>query len=178
MTKRTIKLLLLVEDNPGDARLIREMFNEQGATDTELMRVGNMSEAEKCLAEHPVDIILLDLGLPDAQGLDAVRRTHAARPRIPLVVLTGLDDESLGAQALQEGAEDYLVKGQITTLRLMRALRYAIERKIMEEALYVEKERAEATLNCIGDAVICTDIAGNVTFLNVVAERITGWSRQ
>ena len=119
-----------------------------------------MGEAEEHLAEHAVDIILLDLGLPDAQGLEAVRRAHAAAPRVPLVVLTGLDDESLAAQALQEGAQDYLIKGQIETRGLLRALRYAIERKIMEEALFVEKERAQVTLNSIGDAVVCTDIAG------------------
>ena len=100
------------------------------------------------------------------------------RPRVPLVVLTGLDDESLAAQALQEGAQDYLVKGQIDTRGLVRALRYAIERKAMEEALFVEKERAQVTLNCIGDAVACTDISGNITFLNLVAEKMTGWSRQ
>ena len=100
------------------------------------------------------------------------------RPAFPLVVLTGLDDESLAAQALQEGAQDYLIKGQIETRGLLRALRYAIERKTMEEALFVEKERAQVTLNCIGDAVICTDISGNITFLNVVAERMTGWSWQ
>src|SRR5271154_1995707 len=132
MTQNSLRTILLIEDNPGDARLLREMLNEQGPHDTELTCVACMSEAETHLSEHAVDIILLDLGLPDAQGLDAVRRTHAARPRIPLVVLTGLDDESLGAQALQEGAEDYLVKGQITSRRLLRALRYAIERKIME----------------------------------------------
>ena len=154
------------------------MFNEQGSHDTEVTHVERMSEAEKHLAEHAVDIILLDLGLPDAQGLEAVRRAHAAAPRVPLVVLTGLDDESLAAQALQEGAQDYLIKGQIETRGLLRALRYAIERKIMEEALFVEKERAQVTLNCIGDAVVCTDIAGNITFLNLVAEKMTGWSRQ
>src|SRR5271154_4523001 len=178
MKNKSVRRLLLVEDNPGDARLIREMFNEQGATDTELMRVGNMSEAEKCLAEHPVDIILLDLGLPDSQGLDAVRRAHAAAPRVPLVVLTGMDDESLAAQALQVGAQDYLIKGQIETRGLLRALRYAVERKNMEEALFVEKERAQVTLNCIGDAVICTDADGKITFLNLVAEKMTSWTRQ
>src|ERR1700691_3738740 len=178
MTKRAIKLLLLVEDNAGDARLIREMFNEQGATDTAVMRVGSMSEAEKCLVEDPIDIILLDLGLPDSQGLDAVRRAHSAAPRVPLVVLTGMDDESLAAQALQVGAQDYLIKGQIETRGLLRALRYAVERKTMEEALFVEKERAQVTLNCIGDAVICTDASGNITFLNIVAEKMTSWSRQ
>ena len=176
MSKKSITTVLLVEDNPGDARLLREMFNEQGSHNTELTHVECMSEAEKHLAEHAVDIILLDLGLPDAQGLEAVRRAHAAAPRVPLVVLTGLDDESLAAQALQEGAQDYLIKGQIETRGLLRALRYAIERKTMEEALFVEKERAQVTLNCIGDAVVCTDISGNITFLNLVAEKMTGWS--
>src|SRR6202140_5073263 len=169
MTKKSIKILLLVEDNPGDARLMHEMFSKQGSYNTECTHVGSMGEAEKVLSERTFDIILLDLGLPDTQGLGAVRRAHAAAPRLPLVVLTGLDDESLAAQALQEGAQDYLIKGQIDTRALFRALRYAVERKTMEEALFVEKERAQVTLNSIGDAVICTDISGNVTFLNPVA---------
>jgi diguanylate cyclase (GGDEF)-like protein/PAS domain S-box-containing protein len=144
-----------------------------------------MDRAEKVLAEHAVDIILLDLGLPDAQGLEAVRRAHAVAPRVPLVVLTGLDDEVLAAQALQEGAQDYLIKGQISssvgqveTRGLLRALRYAVERKSMEDALFMETERAQVTLNSIGEAVICTDIVGKVTFLNPVAEKLTGWSLQ
>ena len=176
MIRKLLKLLLLVEDNPGDARLLREMLIEAGAHKTELTQAENMSEAEKLLAERLFDIVLIDLGLPDAQGLEAVRRARAAAPRVPLVVLTGLDDESLAARALQEGAQDYLIKGQIETRGLLRALRYAIERKAMEEALFVVKERAQVTLNCIGDAVLCTDISGNITFLNLVAEQMTGWS--
>jgi len=178
MSKKSIKVLLLVEDNPGDARLLREMFNEQGLHNTELTHVECIREAEKCLAERVFDIIVLDLGLPDAKGLGAVRKAHAAAPRVPLVVLTGLDDDALGAQALQEGAQDYLIKGQIDGRGLLRALRYAIERKAMEEALFTEKERAQVTLNSIGDAVACTDILGNITFLNLVAEKMTGWSVQ
>src|SRR5580658_2534783 len=178
MIKKSIKSLLLVEDNPGDARLFRETFKDQGSHDTELTHVKSIFEAEKYLAAHSVDIIILDLGLPDAQGLEAVRRVHAAAPRVPLVVLTGLDDESLATQALQEGAQDYLVKGQIETRGLLRALRHSVERKIMDDALFGEKERAQVTLNSIGDAVVCTDIAGNITFLNLVAEQMTGWSRQ
>jgi diguanylate cyclase (GGDEF)-like protein/PAS domain S-box-containing protein len=177
MSKKFIKNLLLIEDNPGDARLLREMLNEQGSAAIELTHVQRVSEAERHLSRHAVDIILLDLGLPDAQGVGAVRRTHNAAPRVPLVVLTGEDDESLAMQAQQEGAQDYLVKGQIVTRGLLRSLRYAVERKTMEEALFVEKERAQVTLNCIGDAVACTDIAGNITFLNLVAEKMTGWSR-
>ena len=178
MNDKSIKAVLLVEDNPGDARLLREMFKEQGSRDTELAHVDSMQAAETYLAERAVDIILLDLGLPDAQGLEAVRRTHAAAPHTPLVVLTGLDDESLAIRTLQEGAQDYLVKGQIETRGLPRTLRYAIERKVLEEALFGEKERAEVTLNSIGDAVACTDNEGRITFLNLVGEKMTGWTMQ
>src|SRR5271156_1871665 len=122
MTQNSLRAVLLIEDNPGDARLLREMLNEQGPHVTELIHATCMGEAETRRAEHAVDISLLDLGLPDAHGLEAVRRAHTAAPRIPLVVLTGLDDESLGTQALHEGAEDYLIKGQITTNRLVRTL--------------------------------------------------------
>lgn len=171
-----VTTVLLIEDNQGDARLLREMFREGGAYNTKLTHVACMSEAELQLAVPIVDVILLDLGLPDAQGLGAVRRAHAAAPKIPLVVLTGLDDDTIALQALQEGAQDYLVKGQLDTRGLLRALRYAIERKTMEEALFAEKERAQITLDSIGDAVICTNLAGSITFLNVVAEKLTGWS--
>ena len=141
-----------------------------------MVHLGRMSDAEAYLADNAVDIILLDIGLPDAQGLEAVRRAHAAAPRTTLVVLTGLDDESLAARALQEGAQDYLVKGQMETRSLVRSLRFAVERKGMEEALFAEKERAQITLNSIADAVVCTDISGNISFLNLVAETMTGWS--
>jgi diguanylate cyclase (GGDEF)-like protein/PAS domain S-box-containing protein len=178
MRTKTVRKLLLVEDNPGDARLIGEMLRERGSNDTELTSVDSMSGAEKHLAQTAFDIILIDLGLPDVQGLEVVRRAHAAAPHVPLVVMTGLDDESVASQALQEGAQDYLIKGQIEARGFKRALRYAVERKTLEEALFVEKERAQVTLNCIGDAVVCTDIAGNITFLNLVAEKMTGWSRR
>jgi CheY-like chemotaxis protein len=112
MRKQSNTVLLVVEDNLGDARLLREMLDEDQTTDLKMTHVSSMSDAEAHLAEHPVDLILLDLGLPDAQGLGAIRRAHAAAPRIPLVVLTGLDDERLAAQSLQEGAQDYLIKGR------------------------------------------------------------------
>jgi PAS domain S-box-containing protein len=178
VSKKEIRSVLLIEDNPGDARLLVEMFKEEGLHETILTHVESMGEAEKHLAAVSMDIILLDLGLPDARGLQAVRRIHAAAPHTPLVVLTGLDDESLAVQALKEGAQDYLIKGESETRALLRALRYAFERKMMEEALFVEKERAEVTLNCIGDAVACTDISGRLTFLNIVAQKLTGWSWQ
>ena len=176
MNPKPITFLLLVEDNPGDARRLREMLDEQGSNNTRLTHVMRLSDAEKHLAEHKVDIILLDLGLPDAEGVQAVRRTHALARQIPLVVLTGMDDEELAALSLQEGAQDYLIKGETDGRELLRSMRYAVERKGMEEALFVEKERALVTLNCIGDAVACTDSSGNITFLNLVAEKMMGWS--
>ena len=179
MNKKSIKVLLLVEDNPADVRLLREIFREQTSHNAELTQVETIGEAELYVATNTApDIILLDLGLPDAQGLQAIRRARTAAPRVPLVVLTALDDESVAARALQKGVQDYLIKGQIDGRGLLRALRYAIERKNMQEALFEEKERAQVTLNSIGDAVICTDVLGNITFLNPVAERMTDWSRE
>jgi PAS domain S-box-containing protein len=172
----SIKRLLLVEDDPGFARLLREMFKEQGSPDTKLTHAESMGEAEAQLAVQTFDIVLLDPGLPDSQGIDSVRRAVAAAPRVPLVVLTGRDDETLALAALQAGAMDYLIKGQIDTRGLMRFLRYAVERNAMEDALFAEKERALVTLNSIGDAVACTDSVGNLTLLNVVAQTLTGWT--
>jgi DNA-binding response OmpR family regulator len=89
MSKKPIKVLLLVEDNQGDARLLQEMLNERSMNGTEVSHVTTMSDAESHLGMHVVDIIVLDLGLPDTQGVEAIRRAHAAAPHIPLVVLTG-----------------------------------------------------------------------------------------
>ena len=102
MSKKPIEMLLVAEDDPGDLRLLSKMFNEQGLDNSKLTNVERMSEAEGSLAKHAVDIILLDLGLPDAQGLGAVRRLCAAAPCIHLVVMMYLDDEPLAAQASQD----------------------------------------------------------------------------
>jgi diguanylate cyclase (GGDEF)-like protein/PAS domain S-box-containing protein len=176
MSHRPLETVLLIDDSPADARLLRGRFDEAGMATVEITQAASLSEAEWHLAARRVDVILLDPELPDGQGLVAVRRAQAAAPRIPLVVLTGRDDPTLAAQALQQGAQDYLIKGRVETPGLLRALHYAIERKVMEEALYLQKEWAEVTLRCIGDAVVCTDLSGNLTFLNLVAEKLTGWS--
>lgn len=124
--------ILLVEDNAGDARLLREMFRGEKADSFKLTHMLRMSEAEIHLAKGGVDIVLLDMGLPDGHGLDTVRRARAAAPGIPMIVLTGLDDEELAADAMKEGAQDYLIKGQIENRALPRALRHAIERHRMQ----------------------------------------------
>jgi diguanylate cyclase (GGDEF)-like protein len=131
MGEKTITILL-IEDNSGDARLLREMLNESASRKYDLTHVGSMEKAVNYLATISVDLVLLDLGLPDANGLGAVRQARAAANDIPIVVLTGLDDELLAAQALQQGAQDYLVKGQIQPNGLIRSLRYAIERQRLQ----------------------------------------------
>jgi diguanylate cyclase (GGDEF)-like protein/PAS domain S-box-containing protein len=178
MSPKPIRVLLLIEDSPAEANLFKRTFLQQDLHETELIQVGSMAEAERYLAFSKVDIIVLDLSLPDSHGLVSVQRVHAAAPRIPVVILTATDDESMAVEALRQGAGDYLIKNQVDGRGVLRAARHAIERKAMEEALFEEKERAEITLNSIGDAVICTDITGNITFLNVAAEKITGWSRE
>jgi len=177
MKEKTLQVLV-VEDNAGDARLLREMFRSEDPDRFEITHLLRMRDAEIHLANRGTDVVLLDMGLPDGHGVDTVRRARAADPSIPIIVLTGLDDEDLAAEAMKAGAQDYLIKGQIENRALPRALRHAIERHRMQESLFVEKERAQVTLNCIGDAVICADISGNITFLNLVAEKMTGWSCQ
>jgi signal transduction histidine kinase len=123
--------VLLIEDSAGDARLLREMFSKEKAGRFELTHLVRLSEAEIHLAKARADIILLDMGLPDGHGIETLRRTQAMAPGIPVIVLSGLDDEALAAQAMQEGAQDYLIKGQIENRALPRALRHAIERQRM-----------------------------------------------
>src|SRR5882762_2610706 len=130
--KTTPVHILLVEDNASDAELIREMFRKERPGSFELTHLSSITDAVRHLAKGGVDIVLLDLGLPDGIGLETVRRAHAAAPDVPLIVLTGLDDEQLAAQAIKEGAQDYLIKGQIQNRALPRALRYAIERQHMQ----------------------------------------------
>ena len=131
MRNRALKVLL-VEDNAGDARLLREMFITERPGSIELTHLMRMSDALAHLAKGGVDIVLLDMGLPDGHGLDTVRRARAVAPDVPLIVLTGLDDEALAAEAMKEGAQDYLIKGQIENRALPRALRHAIERHRMQ----------------------------------------------
>ncbi len=174
MGKRPSKTILLIENDAEEARLVHEMVNGSISCVFELTHVESVSDAERYLAGRSVDIVLMDLGLAELPGLESVRRVRAAAPRVSIVLLSDADDEEIAVLAVQEGAQDYLIKGQIEPRELIRALVNSAERKTIEEALLLEKERAQATLACIGDAVICTDISGNITFLNPVAERMTG----
>ena len=127
--------VLLVEDNPADARLVRERLAEATGGPFQVDCVDRLGAGVGRLADGGVDVLLLDLGLPDSQGLATFSKLHARQPAVPVVVLSGAADEQLAIQAVQAGAQDYLVKGTETGQGLTRALRYAIERKRTEEQI-------------------------------------------
>jgi diguanylate cyclase (GGDEF)-like protein len=134
MNKTPISVLL-VEDNPGDTRLIFEILSEAKGTHFVVECTDRLSTAREYLSVNTCDLVLLDLTLPDSRGLDTFFKIHTHVPEMPVVVLSGLDDETVATKAVQEGAQDYLVKGQVDTNLLVRSIRYAIERKRAEETI-------------------------------------------
>lgn len=135
MRDETIEILL-VEDNPGDVQLFREAMREGYDSNFDLTHCPTLALAlERLTVAAAPDVIVLDLGLPDALGLEVVREARAAAPSVPLVVLTSRNDESLGLQALHDGAQDYLTKADLNGRLLVRALRYAMERQRMQTVL-------------------------------------------
>jgi len=140
MRSEPIKVLL-VEDSPGDVRLIREMLKEATTGWPALEDTPSLMTAVERLAKGGIDAVLLDLGLPDSQGLGTFAKLHDQFPRTPIVVLTGLTDEELGLEAVREGAQDYLIKGQVDSQWLCRAILYAVERMQRKEALRRSEQR-------------------------------------
>jgi len=145
MAANNIKVLL-VEDNPGDVFLLHELLKEVTTNVVELMPVERLLEALKDLSREDFDVILLDLSLPDSQGLETFVIAHNQAKATPIIVLTGIDDETLAIRAMQEGAQDYLVKGQVTGDSLVRSMRYAIERQRADNALRQSEERFRVAL--------------------------------
>jgi diguanylate cyclase (GGDEF)-like protein len=138
--------LLLIEDNPGDARLIREFLAERGNGLFGLEWAAGLAEGLARLEAGGVDLVLLDLSLPGSQGLATLERVLRAAPALPVIVLTGLDDEAAAVEAVRKGAQDYLVKGQFDGGLLVRAARYAVQRQRADAALRQANE-ALATAN-------------------------------
>ena len=127
--------VLSVEDNPGDAILVREMLRDASPDGFELQNADRLSTAVACLLDGAVDCVLLDLSLPDAEGLEALAQVRTVALDVPIIVLTGRSDEVLAVQAVHEGAQDYLIKGQVDARLLSRSINYAIERKRAEVEL-------------------------------------------
>jgi PAS domain S-box-containing protein/putative nucleotidyltransferase with HDIG domain len=163
--------VLLIEPNPRDVCLIQEMLAQAHAAHFELECVDRLAAGLVRLATNNIGVLLLDLDLPDSQGFDAFANAYAQAPRVPIVVMSNRADEDLAIKTVQEGAQDYLVKGQITGDLLARAIRYAIERKRAEEALHSQA----LIFDNIHDSIIMTDLTGNIMRWNPAAERMFGY---
>jgi PAS domain S-box-containing protein len=177
MTQVATVRVLLVEDNPGDARLVEILLSESDSSaDFELTHAERFAEALERLEETTFEVILLDLSLPDSSGLETVSRMRAAAPRTPMVVLSGQDDEEVALRAVQQGAQDYLIKGQGDGNLMARTIRYAIERQRSEEELRQSEERFRLLVEGVEDyAIFMLDPAGRVVSWNEGAERIQGY---
>ena len=170
--------ILLIENDPAAANEIRTALTAAGGSSFDVEWVRLLSDGLERLSKRGIAAVLLELCLPDSEGIETFDKLFTAAPDIPILILGGNANEALAKEAVGRGAQDYLLPGHLDSYSLPRALRNAIERKAVEDALYVEKERALVTLNSIGDAVLCTDISGNITYLNLVAEALTGWPRE
>jgi diguanylate cyclase (GGDEF)-like protein/PAS domain S-box-containing protein len=170
--------ILLIENDQTVARRVRAALDDAKSRSLELECVSLLSEGLERLRKKGVAAVLLELSLPDSHGIATFEKVLAAASGVPILILGGNVEEAVATDAVGRGAQDYLLPDHVDSYSLPRALRNTIERKSLEDALYLEKERALVTLNSIGDAVLCTNISGNVTYLNLAAEKITGWKRE
>jgi two-component system cell cycle sensor histidine kinase/response regulator CckA len=166
---------LLVEDNPGDARLFFELVRETGAGYLKLEHVDRLDKALARLSDEHFDVVLLDLSLPDEQGLTTLLRTHAHAPKVPIVILTGLDDEAVAVRAVRAGAQDYLVKGRVDGDLLVRSMRYATERWRAVEALERREEHYRSLIEHSLDLISILNIDGTIRYVSPSHERVLGY---
>ena len=173
MNKKTIHILL-VEDNPGDARLFREYLREDELNDYKLDHVERLNIGIQHLALGKPDVVLLDLGLSDSHGLGTFTKVHDQAADVPIVVLTGLADAEHAVEAVRLGAQDYMVKGDLTGSLLIRAIRYAIERKRTQAVLQDSEARTRAIIASNSDGIVIVDGGGTIRFANPSAEALFG----
>ena len=177
--------ILLIQNDPADANAVRDALANPSGGPFEVEWVRTYAEGLARLhgvaktmgpSNKGIAAILVDLFLPDSSGIQTFDQLFLAVPQIPILVLCDSKYEEIGKLAVQNGAQDYLLKARLDSYLLPKTVGSMIERAANAEALFEEKERAQVTLNSIGDAVMSTDVWGNVTYLNAVAEVLTGWS--
>jgi EAL domain-containing protein (putative c-di-GMP-specific phosphodiesterase class I) len=164
-TKKTN--ILLIEDNPGDARLIEVMLAETGSLLFSLEHAASLYEGIEHLEKSAFDVVLLDIGLPDGNGLDSIIEITNKVPDTPVVMMTGLDDEETAIAALRMGAQDYLVKGRIDSRSLLRSIRYAIERRHVEEDLWSSRQFIQRVTEAAPNIIYVFDLGAGHPALSV-----------
>jgi PAS domain S-box-containing protein len=174
--------ILLIEDNPADVRLVREsLARRRSSFRCELEAVETLQEGLDRLALGGIDVVLLDLSLPDGEGLATFETAFAAAADVPILVLTGLDDEELAARAVRSGAQDYLPKDGLEGGALLRSLRHAVERKELERELARNAEQLHLQADVLAhvrDSVIVTDLEGRITYWNEGARELFGYTAE
>src|SRR5579864_2027093 len=170
--------VLLIHDDAAKAQAVKDALlnSPDGFFIVEWVEL--CSEALQCLSrdgKERIAAVLVNLFLSDSHGMETFDRIFQISSDVPILVLSSPEHENVAKLAVQRGAQDYLVEDDLDSHLLPKAVRNMLERASNAEALFREKERAQVTLNSIGDAVVCTDVSGNVTFLNPVAETLTGW---
>jgi diguanylate cyclase (GGDEF)-like protein/PAS domain S-box-containing protein len=173
-----IRTLLLIDDDSHHADVFIDAVENAIDGPYKGEWVTNLSEGIERLQKGGIWSVFVNLSLPDRQGLETLDSLLLAAPSIPTLILAGTKDVAVALEALRHGAKDYLLEDHIDRDSFVRAIRNMAERQTAREMLSAEKERAQMTLNSIGDAVLSTDLEGRVTYLNVVAEKITGWTRE
>ena len=170
--------ILIITADATDAKVLEKRLGNSREGLFVLETAEQLSEGLARLRTGGIDAIIVDLLLPDSQGIETFDKLFAAAPHTPIVILSAVDDETQTTEAVQHGAQGYLSKGYLESYLVPQSLHNLIQRKAVEETFFLEKARAEITLNSISDAVIGTNMSGNVDYLNVAAERMTGWSRE
>lgn len=170
--------ILLISNNERTGELVHGALAGTESGSRKVQWVRQLPPAIDLLGQGGIACILLDIAPPNSNDIESLKRLLTASPGTPILILGSDDQESSAEQAVLQGARDYLLRAHLNGYSLSRALRNAVERTSIEDALYVERERAFMTLNSIGDAVLSTDISGKVTYLNAVAETLTGWNRE
>jgi sigma-B regulation protein RsbU (phosphoserine phosphatase) len=165
--------ILLVEDNTGDARLFQELLAETQTPFT-IEHVRKLADAVQRLERGGVDVVMSDLSLPDSHGMPTFEKLHAAAPSVPIIVLSGLDDETLAVETVQRGAQDYLVKGRADTHLLVRSIRYALKRIAAERELAEERNLLRSVINNLLDSIYVKDVRGVYRLDNIAHMRTIG----
>lgn len=170
--------VLLVEDDPGDAHLLRLMLQERSEIRYDIVWVTTLADAQDKLTTHDVDVVLMDLSLPDSTGIDSVWTGRAAAGKLPLIVLTGFDDPRFALQTLDAGAQDYLVKGSFDGESLSRVIRHAISRNRLEQDVLASKRFAQATLDSLSTQICALSDSGRIISVNDAWRRFGAQSRR
>ena len=179
MDARTmVNRVLIITNDASDAAVLRVVLANAHDGPFAIEWVTLLAEGIERLRAGGIDVVMADLSLPDSQGIATFDQLFALVPQTPIMTLSAADDEALAIEAVQRGSQGYLSKGHFGSYLVPQSLRNIIQRKAVEQTLTSEKARAEITLNSISDAVIGTDLLGNIDYLNLAAENMTGWSKE